>query len=271
MDKSQAIKIIKSAINTLEKGIQAESIEEKQSVMTMFDAFSGQIEQAFEVLEKPCEDAISQERDPCEDCIFAEGSKYCIEYCSHDAERKKEQEPMRDFTEEEAEAYSKALDRMYKPTGLNVFNKPCTDAVSREAALDGVDAMYNNSWDIKDFRENVNLMLNKLSPVPSRKGHKDCDNCKKCDESFENGYKQGVNDISVSRIVQNVLEPSRKGHWIVERKVIDKSRKPTTYHFDTHCSECGFKYAYTTDKEDSIPTNYCPNCGACMAERENEE
>lgn len=52
MTKSQAIKIIKSAINTLKKGVQAESIEEKQSVLTMFDAFSGQIEQAFEVLEK---------------------------------------------------------------------------------------------------------------------------------------------------------------------------------------------------------------------------
>ena len=52
MTKSQAIKIIKSAINTLKKGIQAESIEEKQSVMTMFEAFSSQIEQAFETLEK---------------------------------------------------------------------------------------------------------------------------------------------------------------------------------------------------------------------------
>ena len=52
MDKLQAIRIIKSAINTLKKGIQAESIEEKQSVLTMFEAFSGQIEQAFETLEK---------------------------------------------------------------------------------------------------------------------------------------------------------------------------------------------------------------------------
>ena len=40
------------------------------------------------------------------------------------------------------------------------------------------------------------------SVQPSRNEHKDCDNCKKCDESFEKGYKQGVNDISVSRIVQ---------------------------------------------------------------------
>lgn len=36
-----------------------------------------------------------------------------------------EQEPMREFTEEEAKAYSKALDKMYKPTGFNVFNEPC--------------------------------------------------------------------------------------------------------------------------------------------------
>ena len=50
--------------------------------------------------------------------------------------------------------------------------KSCDDAISREMALDGVDAMYNNSWNIKDFRENVNLMLNKLPSVqPSRKGH----------------------------------------------------------------------------------------------------
>ena len=58
------------------------------------------------------------------------------------------------------------------------------------------------------------------------------------------------------------VQPSRKGHWIVDRKVVDKSRKPTTYHFDTHCSECGFKYAYTTDKEGSLVSNFCPNCGS---------
>ena len=40
-----------------------------------------------------------------------------------------------------------------------------SDAISREMALDGVDAMYNNSWDIKDFCENVKLMLNKLPSV----------------------------------------------------------------------------------------------------------
>ena len=62
MDKLQAIRIIKGAFNTLKKGIQAESIEEKQSVLTMFDAFSDQIEQAFEVL------ALSQEPYICDTC-----------------------------------------------------------------------------------------------------------------------------------------------------------------------------------------------------------
>ena len=51
MTNTQAIKIIKSAINTLKKGVQADTIEEKQSVLTMFDAFNGLIEQALEVLE----------------------------------------------------------------------------------------------------------------------------------------------------------------------------------------------------------------------------
>ena len=48
----------------------------------------------------------------------------------------------------------------------------CDDAISREDALNGVDAMYNNSWDLRDFRQNVDLMLKELPSVqPSRKGH----------------------------------------------------------------------------------------------------
>ena len=47
-------------------------------------------------------------------------------------EKLDEQEPMRDFTKEEAEAYSKVLDKMYKPTGFNVFDEPCDDAISQK-------------------------------------------------------------------------------------------------------------------------------------------
>ena len=62
MDKLQAIRIIKSALKTLKKGVQAESIEEKQSVLAMFDAFSGQIEQALETLEKVEQEPYHEEK-----------------------------------------------------------------------------------------------------------------------------------------------------------------------------------------------------------------
>ena len=63
----------------------------------------------------------------------------------------------------------------------------CDDAISREMALDGIDAMYNNSWDIKNFRENVILLLNKLPSVQPKHGHwiksdvyENIYNCSKC-------------------------------------------------------------------------------------------
>lgn len=33
------------------------------------------------------------EQEPCETCGYAEGSPFCLQYCTYDAERKKEQEP----------------------------------------------------------------------------------------------------------------------------------------------------------------------------------
>ena len=80
------------------------------------------------------------------------------------------QEPMRDFTEEEAKAYSKALDKMYKPTGFNVFDEPCTDAVSREAVLD-------TEYQIKDINgveyvmlSEVQMKMRKLPSVTQKSG-----------------------------------------------------------------------------------------------------
>ena len=77
-------------------------------------------------------------------------------------------------------------------------------------------------------------------------------------------YSEKYFDVAIKALKQ------KTGRWINDREVVDKSRKPTTYHFETHCSECGFKYAYTTDIKDSIPTNYCPNCGAKMEEMEDK-
>ena len=80
------------------------------------------------------------------------------------------QEPMRDFTEEEAKAYSKALDKMYKPTGFNVFDEPCTDAVSRKAVLD-------TEYQIKDINgveyvmlSEVQMKMRKLPSVTQKSG-----------------------------------------------------------------------------------------------------
>ena len=68
------------------------------------------------------------------------------------------QEPMREFTEEEAKAYSKALDKMYKPTGFNVFNEPSGDLISRQAVLDAIENEYKGKANELLAHEIVNIM-----------------------------------------------------------------------------------------------------------------
>lgn len=52
-------------------------------------------------------------------------------------------------------------------------------------------------------------------------------------------------------------EPIRHGHWIPHKIMF---RTPFATNYD--CSECG---------KESFYTKYCPNCGAIMDEKENEE
>lgn len=61
----------------------------------------------------------------CETCKYSEDGKCAGTEKCHECMWKNqyEQEPMREFTKEEAKAYSKALDKMYKPTGFNVFEE----------------------------------------------------------------------------------------------------------------------------------------------------
>ena len=59
------------------------------------------------------------------------------------------------------------------------------------------------------------------------------------------------------------------GHWIIdeERKADYKDvfgNRHTTYHYSVHCEDCDFHWDYSTDKEGSTPSNYCPKCGAKM-------
>jgi hypothetical protein len=116
------------------------------------------------------------------------------------------QEPMREFTEEEAKAYSKALDKMYKPTGFNVFNEPCDeckyktftelyfhtdpemveqepceDVVSRQAVIDMIEGFIADatSHGISPRLDTYYVMngIKALPPVTqkSKTGH-----CKEC-------------------------------------------------------------------------------------------
>ena len=136
--------------------------------------------------------------------------------------------------------------------------KPCDDVVSRQAVDEIKELMTDINGDtvyavrMSDIRQ--------LPPVtPS------------CDKCAMNG--------SGSKYCDNCKQKS--GKWIVDSTVVEKTRQYVTYecgyrrimnyHMDVHCSKCGFKYAYTTDKEDSIPTNYCPNCGARMVESQESE
>jgi len=86
--------------------------------------------------------------------------KYAYSLGKHDA---LSQEPMREFTEEEAKAYSKALDKMYKPTGFNVFNEPCNDAISRDAVCKMICAEFVNPQDgMQEWRNAVNDVVENI-------------------------------------------------------------------------------------------------------------
>ena len=104
-----------------------------------------------------------------------------------------EQEPMREFTEEEAKAYSEALDKMYKPTGFNVFDEPCGDAISRDYAMrrfseEAYPIVHGiNSHDIGMTLYGIRQLLQELplvNPQEPKTGHwikkngyNDCSEC----------------------------------------------------------------------------------------------
>ena len=143
---------------------------------------------------------------------------------------------------------------------------PCDDAISINAVdrFGVLNEIYE--WTISGEYEqprSTDILIKRINNMPSvqpsREAYKDCDNCKKCDESFmkghniglENGYKQGVNDASVSR----------KGHWIDANgntvKMIDGVPQDSCW-----CSEC--KEWLVASDEYSCKGYYCPNCGVEM-------
>ena len=132
------------------------------------------------------------------------------------------QESMREFTEEETKAYSKALDKIYKPTGFNAFNELCEDAISRQAVLDLV---------VTNHRELNGINVVMYSPL-----------CK---------------DI---KQLQPVTPQPKTGHWIVDRddsRRWDKVRfycsecgKWQTYGKTEYCPSCGARMIEPQESED---------------------
>jgi hypothetical protein len=103
-------------------------------------------------------------------CSECEEMQKCKDIVKKYTPKAIEQEHLRELTEEEVKAYSKALDKMYKPTGFNVFNDSCEDAVSRQAALNSL--IDNTHLDGYDLAEALDAIENKekLPPVtPNRK------------------------------------------------------------------------------------------------------
>ena len=92
-------------------------------------------DECLAVIEKYAEQEQCEVSEYDKDHIWYKGHQYISLRRFLEVKAEAEQEPMREFTEEEAKSYSKALDKMYKPTGFNVFDEPCDDAISREMAL----------------------------------------------------------------------------------------------------------------------------------------
>lgn len=60
------------------------------------------------------------------------------------------------------------------------------------------------------------------------------------------------------------------GKWIVDWSAASRLNRDRslTYEYRVHCDRCEYRWDYTTDKKGSLASNFCPNCGAKMAESE---
>ncbi len=71
---------------------------------------------------------------------------------------------------------------------------------------------------------------------------------------------------SVNRLPTADVEAVRRGEWVVDAYKGDEIvRIPYVVHehAEPYCSLCG-NYALLDGKEDYVPSNFCPNCGARM-------
>lgn len=171
-----------------------------------------------------------------------------------------EQEPMREFTEEEAKAYSKALDKMYKPTGFNVFDEPCETCGYVEGSPFCLQYCPYDA-ERKKEQEPCEVEAAKLQQAYN-KGFEDCRQAV-LDGLASIAKVKARSDAQKSLMgrvmfftehLPSVTQKSKTGHWINLEKKYKVQVLPFWGRYG--CSKCG-GYGEGT-------FNYCPNCGARM-------
>lgn len=188
--------------------------EARQWFLKVYSEIKGQgyadeNEEAYELAIKALEKVSNLEKI-CEE-LAAENDDLHDQLAMRD--RFQKQELMREFTEEEAKAYSKALDKMYKPTGFNVFNESCDDAISREMALKECHDIVVEGERYRVIQEETLLGLPPVRPqescddAVSRQAVLDivCGAYEK-DEWGESNFYKAINDLPSVRPQEPILE-----------------------------------------------------------------
>ncbi|MBP3280350.1 MAG: hypothetical protein J6M44_15490 [Butyrivibrio sp.] len=92
------------------------------------------------------------------------------------------------------------------------------------------------------------------------------DLCELCPIYGQTGSDHCFED-ALEYVIKDLEQEPRKGHWIIDtHKIRAFGEKNETHDYSVHCDKCNYAWDYTTDKEGSLVSNYCPNCGADMRE-----
>ena len=174
---------------------------------------------------------------------------------------------------EEMAVIDNILFRFWQMGWLDALEQePCEDVISREAVY---QLLMDKASDAYGFEE-IRKIVDELSSVqPSR--NKRCEwgrmrfdvITKDIIFEFSDGTEKLVSQADQENVVTlsrgeydrlKALQPSRKGHWLFDSPHYVCSACNHVHHWNRFDVVSGCKLG-----------NYCPNCGAYMAEMESEE